>query len=193
MEALRAAQSDWLCRLLDEPITRSGFSTWALRQCLPDIGLRNSKLPCDCGRLDAGFEGGTHCIQLASGHTRAILGGLLASWLECPVEETDDRGRKTRTTAARDNRRGIPQGSPISPLLANLYMRRFVLGWKMLDLLLREHSACRAIEIGSTPNCRSARAAEAQVIALVRAMASSRANVPSAQRVWYPQHAGASC
>jgi len=50
------------------------------------------------------------------------------------VEETDDRGRKTRTTAARDNRRGIPQGSPISPLLANLYMRRFVLGWKMLGL-----------------------------------------------------------
>jgi len=39
-------------------------------------------------------------------------------WLECPVEETDDRGRKTRTTEARDNRRGIPQGSPISPLLA---------------------------------------------------------------------------
>src|SRR5262249_29789175 len=46
----------------------------------------------------------------------------------------DDRGRKTRTTAARDNRCGIPQGSPISPLLANLYMRRFVLGWKMLGL-----------------------------------------------------------
>ena len=55
-------------------------------------------------------------------------------WLECPVEETDDRGRKTRTTEARDNRRGIPQGAPISPLLANLYMRRFVLGWKMLGL-----------------------------------------------------------
>src|SRR6201989_2675897 len=57
---------------------------------------------------------------------------LIKMWLECPVEETDDRGRKTRTTEARDNRRGIPQGSPISPLLANLYMRRFVLGWKKL-------------------------------------------------------------
>ena len=50
------------------------------------------------------------------------------------MEETDDRGRKTRTTEARDKRRGIPQGSPLSPLLANLYMRRFVLGWKMLGL-----------------------------------------------------------
>jgi group II intron reverse transcriptase/maturase len=59
---------------------------------------------------------------------------LIKMWLDCPVEETDDRGRKTRTTEARDNRRGIPQGSPISPLLANLYMRRFVLGWKKLGL-----------------------------------------------------------
>jgi retron-type reverse transcriptase len=44
---------------------------------------------------------------------------LIRMWLDCPVEETDDRGRKTRTTEARDKRRGIPQGSPISPLLAN--------------------------------------------------------------------------
>jgi RNA-directed DNA polymerase len=59
---------------------------------------------------------------------------LIKMWLECPVEETGDQGRKTRTTEARDTRRGIPQGSPISPLLANLYMRRFVLGWKKLGL-----------------------------------------------------------
>ena len=62
---------------------------------------------------------------------------LIKMWLDCPVEETDDRGRKTRTTEARDKRRGIPQGSPLSPLLANIYMRRFVLGWKKLGL---EHS-----------------------------------------------------
>jgi len=59
---------------------------------------------------------------------------LIKMWLECAVEETDDRGRKTRSTEAKDHRRGIPQGSPISPLLANLYMRRFVLGWKKLGL-----------------------------------------------------------
>ena len=50
------------------------------------------------------------------------------------MEETDDHGRTTRTTEARDKRRGIPQGSPISPLLANIYMRRFALGWKMFGL-----------------------------------------------------------
>jgi group II intron reverse transcriptase/maturase len=59
---------------------------------------------------------------------------LIKQWLECPVEESDKRGRKTRTTVAKDSRCGIPQGSPISPLLANLYMRRFVLGWKQRGL-----------------------------------------------------------
>src|SRR3984893_14271391 len=59
---------------------------------------------------------------------------LIKMWLECAVQETDDRGRKKRTTEAKDSGRGIPQGSPISPLLANLYMRRFVLGWQKLGL-----------------------------------------------------------
>ena len=59
---------------------------------------------------------------------------LLKQWLECPVEEVGKRGRKTRTTQAKDSRCGIPQGSPISPLLANLYMRRFVLAWRQLGL-----------------------------------------------------------
>jgi RNA-directed DNA polymerase len=59
---------------------------------------------------------------------------LIKMWLECAVEETDTRGRKKRTTEAKDSGRGIPQGSPISPLLSNLYMRRFVLAWKKLGL-----------------------------------------------------------
>jgi RNA-directed DNA polymerase len=36
---------------------------------------------------------------------------LIRMWLDCPVEETDDRGRKTRTTEARDKRRGMPLNS----------------------------------------------------------------------------------
>ena len=59
---------------------------------------------------------------------------LLKQWLECAVEETDKRCHTTRTTEAKDSRCGIPQGSPISPLLANLYMRRFVLAWQQLGL-----------------------------------------------------------
>ena len=57
---------------------------------------------------------------------------LLKRWLEAPVAETDERGRQRRTTRNKDEGRGTPQGAPLSPLLANLYMRRFVLGWKVL-------------------------------------------------------------
>ena len=62
---------------------------------------------------------------------------LIKMWLEAPVEEDDGRGGKTRTTTVRDTGRGVPQGAPISPLLANLYMRRFVLGWKRRGLETR--------------------------------------------------------
>lgn len=57
---------------------------------------------------------------------------LIKMWLEGPVEEIDKRGRHHRTTRNRDKHRGCPQGAPISPLLSNLYMRRFILGWKTL-------------------------------------------------------------
>src|SRR4051794_33501268 len=55
---------------------------------------------------------------------------LIKMWLETPVEETDARGHRHRTTRNKDEGRGSPQGSPISPLLSNIYMRRFVKGWK---------------------------------------------------------------
>jgi RNA-directed DNA polymerase len=86
---------------------------------------------------------------------------LLKMWLECPVEETDDRGRKTRTTEAKDSRRGIPQGSPISPLLANLYMRRFVLGWKQLGLEKRLGSRIVTYADDLVILCSKGKAAEA--------------------------------
>src|SRR5256885_1736300 len=61
-----------------------------------------------------------------------LLLGLIKRWLEAAVEESDKRGRKQRTTRNKDEGRGTPQGAPLSPLLANIYMRRFVLGWKQL-------------------------------------------------------------
>jgi retron-type reverse transcriptase len=54
---------------------------------------------------------------------------LIKMWLTAPVEEDDGRGNKKRTTRNRDEKRGLAQGSP---LLANLYMRRFILAWKRL-------------------------------------------------------------
>jgi group II intron reverse transcriptase/maturase len=58
--------------------------------------------------------------------------GLIKMWLVAPVEEIDERGRTRRTTRNKDEGRGSPQGSPLSPLLANIYMRRFIVGWKVL-------------------------------------------------------------
>jgi group II intron reverse transcriptase/maturase len=57
---------------------------------------------------------------------------LVKMWLVAPVEETDEKGRKQRTTRNKDEGKGTPQGGVLSPLLANLYMRRFILGWKLL-------------------------------------------------------------
>ena len=85
--------------------------------------------------LSAYFDTIPHAELLHSVARRVVdrqMLHLVKMWLEAAVEETDERGRKMRTTRNRDEKRGIPQGSPLSPQLSNLYMRRFVLGWKLL-------------------------------------------------------------
>jgi len=62
---------------------------------------------------------------------------LIREWLNAPVEEDNGHGRRKRTTINKDTGRGTPQGAPISPLLSNLYMRRFLLGWKTLGYARR--------------------------------------------------------
>jgi RNA-directed DNA polymerase len=57
---------------------------------------------------------------------------LLKMWLVTPVEDVDANGQRRRTSRNKDDGRGTPRGAPISPLLSNLYMRRFILGWKTL-------------------------------------------------------------
>jgi RNA-directed DNA polymerase len=85
--------------------------------------------------LSGYFDSIPHAELMRSVARRVSDGQLLAlikHWLEAPVEETDVRGRKRRTTRNKDEGRGTPQGAPLSPLLANLYMRRFIEGWKKL-------------------------------------------------------------
>ncbi len=63
--------------------------------------------------------------------------GLVKAWLEMPVVEEGGTGGTRRTNRARKERKGTPQGAPISPLLSNIYMRRFILGWKQLGYARR--------------------------------------------------------
>ena len=76
-----------------------------------------------------------HCELLQSIARRVSDGRLLCwvkAWLEMAVEKDDGQGGRRLTNRARRERRGTPQGSPVSPLFSNIYMRRFILGWKVL-------------------------------------------------------------
>ncbi len=63
--------------------------------------------------------------------------GWVKAWLEMAVEEADGHGGRRRTNRARRERKGTPQGAPISPLFSNVYMRRFILGWKVMGYARR--------------------------------------------------------
>jgi RNA-directed DNA polymerase len=54
---------------------------------------------------------------------------LIKLWLKAPVEERDGDGTG-RMSGGKDNDCGTPQGGVISPLLANLYMNRFLKHWR---------------------------------------------------------------
>jgi RNA-directed DNA polymerase len=54
---------------------------------------------------------------------------LLKLWLTAAVEERDEDG-KVHRSGGKGSRQGTPQGGVISPLLANLYMNRFLKHWR---------------------------------------------------------------
>ena len=54
---------------------------------------------------------------------------LIKMWLKVPVEERDGNGKR-QVTGGRNSQCGTPQGGVVSPLLANLYMNRFLKHWR---------------------------------------------------------------
>jgi len=54
---------------------------------------------------------------------------LIRMWLKVPVEERDEQGRR-RMSGGKRSKVGTPQGGVISPLLANLYMHRYLRYWR---------------------------------------------------------------
>src|ERR1022692_419047 len=54
---------------------------------------------------------------------------LIKQWLKAPVETTGEGGGK-RMEGGKASKMGVPQGGVISPLVANLYMNRFLKYWR---------------------------------------------------------------
>src|SRR5258707_8579623 len=56
---------------------------------------------------------------------------LIKLWLKAPIEERDDSDGRRRIGGGKSNTRGTPQGGVASPLLANIYMNRFLKYWQL--------------------------------------------------------------
>ena len=55
---------------------------------------------------------------------------LIKLWLKTPVEERDGDGTR-RMIGGKGSKRGTPQGGVASPMLANVYMNRFLKHWRL--------------------------------------------------------------
>jgi RNA-directed DNA polymerase len=84
---------------------------------------------------------------------------LIRMWLEAPVEERDRDGTR-RMKSGRTDRRGTPQGGVVSPLLANLYMNRFLKHWRLTgrEEAFQAHIVAYADDFVILSRCRAAEA-----------------------------------
>src|ERR1700750_2471024 len=55
---------------------------------------------------------------------------LIKLWLKAPIEERDEGNGTRRISGGKSNTRGTPQGGVASPLLAIIYMNRFLKYWR---------------------------------------------------------------
>ncbi len=78
------------------------------------------------------FDSIPHCELLKSVARRIVdrhVLRLIKLWLKAPIEEQDGEGTR-RMSGGKSNTRGTPQGGVASPLLANIYMNRFLKHWR---------------------------------------------------------------
>jgi RNA-directed DNA polymerase len=80
------------------------------------------------------FDSIPHDDLLKSVARRIVDGSvlrLIKLWLKAPIEERDGDDGKRHMTGGKGNTRGTPQGGVASPLLANIYMNRFLKHWRL--------------------------------------------------------------
>ena len=56
---------------------------------------------------------------------------LIKLWLKAPIEERDDGDGTQRIGGGKSSACGTPQGGVASPMLANIYMNRFLKYWRL--------------------------------------------------------------
>ena len=67
-------------------------------------------------------------VSRRAGNGRML--GWIKAWLPVPVEEDDGDGGRRLADRVKKEGKDTPQGAPASSLLDNIYMRRFLPGWK---------------------------------------------------------------
>ena len=85
--------------------------------------------------LSGYFDSIPHAELLKSVARRIVDGAMLPlikMWLEAPVEETDEQGKKHRSTRNRDDGKGTPQGAPITPLTQKVILAVWAVGSSVL-------------------------------------------------------------
>ena len=117
----------WNCAPTPQPKGRGWKpSTYGCARQCPT--RRNEVVDCDLSN----YFGEIPHAELIRSVARRVSDGrmlrLIKAWLEMPVEEDDAKGGKRRTNAARRERKGTPQGSPISDVRTSLSFRELLVG-----------------------------------------------------------------
>jgi RNA-directed DNA polymerase len=129
-------------KLILEPIFEAGFDASAYgyrpRRRAQDAVQAVHRALCDGytevvdADLSKYFDTIPHQELLQCVARRVVDGAMLRlikMWLKAPIEERDEQGRR-RMTGGKRSTRGTPQGGVLSPLLANIYMHRFLRAWR---------------------------------------------------------------
>jgi len=132
-------------KMVLEPIFEADFedSAYGYRPARGAVGAVKEvhRLSCRCytdvvdADLSRYFDSIPHAELMKSVARRIVdrhVLRLIKLWLRAPIEERDDNGKR-RIGGGKSNTRGTPQGGVASPLLANIYMNRFLKYWRLTN------------------------------------------------------------